>query len=295
MKGLRCVVVCCFAGAAWAVAAQPVVLAGWDVAGVDLDQEGGVLSNAPPYTFFATTSDVSHVQAWLALGAGVNPSTSADQYGFKISSGAQTNTLAGAIALDHYLEFSISVDDGYRLNLASIEMTGGGSGTGCSNVVLMSSVDGFSAEAEIASAFPANSEGGLDTDESGFGGPIDLSAPVYQGLTGTVAFRLYGWNSTSGAGSTRIRNLSGEDLILGGEVLPVSAPAMPVLSIMPTNDVMRIAVRIESDPAAVYVLQRMESLSDTNGWHTVSAPFSGGTNWMVTVTNAAAFYRVTSE
>jgi hypothetical protein len=295
MKNHWSVVVLFLISAVLTTNAEALILAGWDVEGIELDEESGVVSNVAPYTFYATTSEVSHVQAWLSLGAGVNPSTSADQYGFKISSGDQTNSLAGAVLLDHYMEFSITVDDGYQLNFTSIEMAGGGSGTGCSNVVLMTSVDGFTAGAEIASAFPANSDAGLDTDASGFGGPIDLSSSAYQNLTDTISFRLYGWNSSSGAGTTRIRNLSGDDLVLLGDVLSVSSNAGPELSILTSNETMSVAVEVAPDSTASYVLQYVGDLGDTNGWSTVTSPFDVSTNWTVETTNTSAFYRVTAE
>ena len=92
---------------------QGALVAGWDVAGVDLGGGIGVETNASPFTFYATTGETARVTARLVLGAGVNPTTPAGQYGFKISQATQTNSLAGAVALEHYMEISIAVDAGH--------------------------------------------------------------------------------------------------------------------------------------------------------------------------------------
>ncbi len=271
------------------------VVAGWDLDGVDLDDGIGVESNVPPYTLSSTTSDVTQVDAQLMLGSGVNPSTTAGQYGFKISSADQTNSLAGAIAAEHYIECALSIDSGYRLNLESIELLGQSSSGGSSNVVLMTSIDGFAAGNEIASAYPANETGGFDTDASGFGMPIDLSAVQYQNLTGSVSFRLYGWNSTSGSSPTYIRNLTGLDLVVYGSVEALSGNQSPALSIIPANGMAMVTALIEGGTSNYYVLQSVDRLSASNGWSSISAPFASSTNWMFQMTNNTVFYRVIPE
>jgi len=198
------------------------VLAAWEMTGVDVDND---FSAATSYAFGATSGS-AHLQSVMTLGSGVNPSTLANQYGFKISSTEAMSSLIGAIAENHYFEISLEILDGYELNLLSLEMKGQSSGLGCTNVVLMSSLDGFDAGDEIASAFPANQTGGFDTDSSGFGEPINLSASQYQSLTGIISFRVYGWNSESGSSSTYIRNLTGDDLVVHGTLQSIPEPAV---------------------------------------------------------------------
>lgn len=274
------------------VNARAAVVAGWDVAGVDLDDGIGVETNIPPFSFNCTISETGNVSAKLVLGDGVNPTTYGDRYGFKISGSDQTNSLAGAIAKNHYMEFSIKVDDGYELNLGSIKMKGQASGTGCSNVVLMSSIDGFVAGNEIAAAHPANKTGGFDTDADGFGGPIDLTAARYQGLTGTVAFRIYGWDSTSGVGETHIRTFASvsDDLVVFGEVMMLAGDGLPTLSFTVSNDTAHVAAVFNEPAATNHVLQNCGNLV-SNDWNTVSAPFSSDTNWVIQATNSAEYFR----
>jgi len=197
--------------------ARSAILTAWDVNGVELDAGTGIVTNIHPYTMYSTFS-AEHVTGTMTLGSGVNESTAADQYGFKISSANEQTTLAGAIAENHYLQFSIQVDSGYQLNLESIFINGEATSTGCSNMVLMSSIDGIEDGRQIQTFFPAQT--GLQNTTT------DLVGSQYQNLTGTVDFRLYGWDSTSGNGVTRIFDGSGDDLIISGTIVAIPEPAV---------------------------------------------------------------------
>jgi len=270
------------------------VVAGWDVDGVDLDGGIGVESNSYPYAFFATTSETGRVVAKLMLGDGVNPSSWPNEYGFKISSSDATNSLAGAIAKNQYIQISVEIAEGCSLDLQSLEIKGQSSSLGCSNIVLMTSVDGFGAGQEIASAFPANKTGGFDTDESGFGAPIDLSESRYQGLEGTVLFRLYGWDSISGSSATYIRNLAGDDLVLNGTVNGMAEGSRPVLSIIPSAGSTTLSATFDGAAPTNYVLQYRTDL-DSGDWTTVSGVFSSNSDWQVETTNRSGYYRAVAQ
>lgn len=205
------------------------VVAGWDVAGVNVASGTGINEDEAPYTFHAGTIGEHISVAHLRLGIGVEPSTAASQYGFKIND--SQGTLTDAIAANHYLQVTITVQEGYLLNLDRIEMRGNCTGTGCDDVAWMSSIAGFTAGNEIIALSGRQGAGtaGLDTSASGFGGPIDLSMGEYQNLSGEVIFRLYGWNSSSSAGVTRIRDLSGDDLVFHGDVAAIPEPSSAVL------------------------------------------------------------------
>ena len=268
------------------------VVAGWEVSGVELDVGEGLDAPGAPYLFSATTSETGRVSAQLTLGDGVNPSTSVNQYGFKIPTSDKQTSLIGAITNNHFIEFSITVDAGYELNLESIEINGEASGTGCSNVVLTTSIEGFTAGQEIASAYPANEgSGGFDTDSSGFGAPIDLSDAKYQNLTGTVAFRLYGWNSTSGSGTTYLRSLTGNDLVVKGTVAELSSTEILMLSLVASNGTSSVSASFNGVSSTNHVLQHRVDLTDSNGWSTVSSPFTSNVTWAIGTTNPAGFYR----
>jgi hypothetical protein len=199
------------------------VLVAWDVDGVDASEIAG----GAPYEFAATSSNPSgRVGGSLTLGQGVNPSTSAGQYGFKISSVDEQATLAGAISSEHFIQFTLEAEAGYRFDLKNIELKGESSSSGCDNVAILTSADGFNEGRALAPlANRQDITGGLDTDASGWGDLIDLSAPQYQEQT-SINFRLYGWNSTSGSGVSYIRNLSGNDLVINGTIEAIPEPAV---------------------------------------------------------------------
>lgn len=210
--------------------ASAAVLAGWEITGIDLD--GATAPNTTPYTFGATNgiAAMKISSANLTLSSTVTSSTSNNQYGFKVPGVNAQTTLTGAISAGNYFQFTIAASTGFVLNLTSIELSGESSATGSNSAAIMSSIAGFSNGNELASVTgKAGLTGGLDSDPSGFGGPISLTAPAYQGIS-QVTFRFYGWGSTSGSGVTALRNLSGDDLVINGTTSPVPEPSLALLS-----------------------------------------------------------------
>jgi len=192
-------------------------LASWDVNGVVVADGIGIDESSSPYSFTSPSRATHITDAKLTLSASVNPTTSASQYGCKVS--VFPTTLSTAIAAGHYIQVSITVESGYSIDFSDIVMKGQTSGTGWDDVAFMSEIAGYTdvnALQEIGSIQDVT--GGFDTDASGWGSPIDLSSIGYQGVTGTTTFRIYGWNATSGAGTNYIRNLTGEDFIINGIV-----------------------------------------------------------------------------
>ena len=206
--------------------ASAQILAGWDLAGdptgVDLDDGTYNSSFSLPAGTLAANLD----GAALTLSSSVNPTTTPSQYGFKVSGGDAQGaaTLATAIEDGNYLEFTLSASSGYVFTVTSIEMNGTASSTGADNIALLSSVDGYSNSAAIATATGvAGTAGGFDTDAQGFGGSITLTGMQYAELN-TISFRIYGWNISSGGGITYLRDLAQNDLEVFGTV---SAAAVP--------------------------------------------------------------------
>ncbi|MGB0373227.1 MAG: hypothetical protein ACPGN3_18000 [Opitutales bacterium] len=147
-------------------------LASWDLSGVDVaDLPGG-----SPYALDAGSLGTDIDSAFLSLSSSVNPSTSAGQYGFKVSGVDETTDLAGAIAAGHYIEFSITPEAGYSIDFTSIDFLGESTGTGADGVAFFSSIEGFGVDDVIDSvAGIQDVTGGFDTDSSGFG---DLIIPI---------------------------------------------------------------------------------------------------------------------
>lgn len=204
--------------------AKADILAAWDVAGTDVADLTGVDGDGFPYAKNASTTGLHVSGGQLGLGFD-SPSSAADMYGFRFLSGMHTTSLADAIANNHYIQFTVVAQEGYRLNLASIEMNGESGTSGPGDIALLSDVAGFGAGNEIASlAGRQGVNGGWDTDASGWGNAIDLSGSEYQQRT-SVTFRIYGWNST-GSSSSGIRNLSGNDLVVNGVAEAIPEPAV---------------------------------------------------------------------
>lgn len=199
------------------------VLVGWDISSVDMD--AGILT-APSYSLSAGTT-ASNVSGALTISSSVNPTTSVAQYGFKVSGGdtGASASLATAISDGNYFEFTLTAASGFELTVTSIDMYGAASSSGADNVALLSSVDGFTdADAIATVSNVAGVTGGFDTDSSGFGDSITLSGMQYEGV-GSISFRIYGWNISTGSGITHLRNLSGNDLEVFGTVSAVPEPS----------------------------------------------------------------------
>jgi hypothetical protein len=200
------------------------VLGAWDVNGVDVATGLNIDGAVPAYNMNATTMGL-HIQAGeLSLGFNA-PSAASDMYGFKISDGIHTSSLEGAIAADHFIQFTLFAESGYRFDLTSIEMNGTSGSSGPDDIALLSDVDGFAEGSAIQSLTGRqNLTGGWDTDASGWGDDIALEDIQYQDIT-SVTFRIYGWNDT-GTASAGIRDLSGDDLVINGSIEAIPEPAV---------------------------------------------------------------------
>ena len=180
-------------------------LISWDVSGIEAD------TLTAPYTVAGTNLATGISGGSLSLGSGTNPTTSAAQYGFKISSSNAQTTLAGAISQNHYMQWTVTADSGFNFTVA-----------------LFSSVEGFTDGDQIKEVSSIQDvTGGFDSDASGFGSVTFTGMAAYQNIS-SITFRIYGWNTSnsSSAGTTRIRNL-GEldpDLLVLGTATAVPEP-----------------------------------------------------------------------
>lgn len=137
---------------------------------------------------------------------------------------------AGAVDANAYMQFSISPNTGYQLDLMSITLrmrrstTGSPSGSGPTRWALRSSLDGFAAD------ITSNT---LTT--SHFDYNIPLGSTFLNRYT-TITFRLYGYNvliNSGGLSRVVIDNISIQGI---GEVLPVSLTGIQAFRYN-TNDV----------------------------------------------------------
>ncbi|MBN2683848.1 MAG: hypothetical protein JXR40_01080, partial [Pontiellaceae bacterium] len=118
----------------------------------------------------------------------------------------------------------------------------------------------------------------------------------YQHLRGTVAFRIYGWNSAAGSGAIRIRNLTGLDLIINGEVAVASAEGeKPGISIRHANGGTDVSLLLGDASLMNCCLQFTPQLSGSSEWVRIAGPFSHSTNLFFETNGSSGFYRVISE
>lgn len=129
----------------------------------------------------------------------------------------------GAINTGAYVEFSISPNTGYQLDLTSVILrlrrsnTGSPAGSGPTSWSLRSSIDGFAAD------ISSNSLGHTHNNYT-----VTLGSAFLNVYT-TVTFRLYGYNVTLGSGGLSRVVLDNISIQGVGEVLPVTLTGIQAL------------------------------------------------------------------
>ncbi len=162
-------------------------------------------------TMDANTLATGLESATLARGAGLNASSGADSF----SSSGWSGNEAG-----DYISFSLIVEEGYHLQLTSLELITRSSNTGPGSLGLYSSLDGFSAQ--LGSITQSGSEVlNSSIDLAGLGSVI-----------GGIEFRLLelgntqadGIGDTSASGTFRLLNGASEFTRFEGELVPTPVP-----------------------------------------------------------------------
>ncbi|WP_298497445.1 T9SS type A sorting domain-containing protein [uncultured Algibacter sp.] len=100
---------------------------------------------------------------------------------------------SGSFNNNDYFEFTLIPNAGYEINFVNFEYTGQASGTGPSNFLFRSSIDGYTSNI------------GVPTES---GTTIDLSDAAYQSITSSITFRIYAWGATSGLGTYSINDFT---------------------------------------------------------------------------------------
>lgn len=154
-------------------------------------------------------------------GTGTNSAFSGMTDAFFGRSDVVANALDTAVSSNDYITFSVTVENGYALNLSSLTFKLGGTTGGSAyttNTVLRSSVDGYAAN--IGGSFSQSLGANISTPAYG-DKTVDLSGVSFQSVVGTITFRLYMWdNLTSSTTYTRV-----DSLVLNGGLSAVPEPA----------------------------------------------------------------------
>ncbi len=143
----------------------------------------------------------------ISRGSGLTPSASAGTF-----SASGWTTAASRDANDYY-DFSVSVEAGYVLDLDRLELDERRSATGIRAWSIFSSLDGFST---ALATFAVADNASTRTDQG-----VNLGS-AFGALTGAVNFRIYGYESESGAGTWRVDNV---ELLGAISKVPVTTPA----------------------------------------------------------------------
>ncbi len=166
------------------------LLVGWDFAGLSGITAGSVTSNVA-----ATEMDETSTML-ISRGSGLTPSSNSGGY-------AANNWALVAFDATDYFEFNAIADPGFSFNVSNVVFNIRRSSSGPTNMILRSSVDGFTADLNTFIAV-ANTT---------YNSPISLLGQA------SVTFRLYGYGATGAAGSMNLGGV-GDDLVVQGTIVP---------------------------------------------------------------------------
>ncbi|MGJ8644105.1 MAG: beta strand repeat-containing protein [Luteolibacter sp.] len=174
-----------------------------------------------PAVFEATTFDPSVTAGNWSRGAGFTAMTSVGLDPDQTMQVAEGNGLAdgtdddmaGAIAADQYLGFTVTANGGNVLNLDSLEFDIQRATRGCNDYSVRSSVDGFATDIPTGLAAGYTDQGITTTLTVQ---NIDLSDPSFDGLT-SIEFRIYlDDRQNNGGGASAVVF---DDVVLNGIVV----------------------------------------------------------------------------
>jgi hypothetical protein len=183
------------------------------VAGLTFGSFTAVNTTIPPTTTMIPAASGRFAFANQPLGAANNDNVYANY--------------SGTLNPNVYYQVTITPLAGVTYNLNNIIFKVRRSGTGIRNYSVRSSSDNFGSNL-LASINPVNTNlevvtGNIffyntDSSTEQTGSTITLSSPTFTGLTGSITFRFYGWNSEASTG-----NFSIDDVAISGEVTTLSS------------------------------------------------------------------------
>lgn len=169
---------------------------------------------------------------------------------------------AGAINTAYYLEFSLSPNVGYKLDISSIVLrmrrsnTGTPAGSGPTSWSLRSSLDGFAAD--IASG----------TMTHNYANYTITPGASFLYLTSTITFRVYGYTASVGTGGTS-RMVFDNITVNGiGSTLPVKLTAFTA-NHFSKQTVLRFQLA-DTETGAMYTIQRSEDAHRFQNIHSIA-------------------------
>src|SRR3954453_21509312 len=158
-----------------------------------------------PYTA-GQTFDANITVSGIGRGSGVAGANGNDRYN-------ATGWNSSSFDSNDYFFFILTPNSGFQINFADFSYAGAqASGTGPVSFSFRSSLDGFGSSL----ASPTVGAGGIPAP-----GSVSLTGLQFQGVTGGIEFRFYGWGASASTGTFSIN-----DFTFNGTVTPV-APTVP--------------------------------------------------------------------
>ncbi len=158
-------------------------------------------------TFAVDSQPANGMVSAMSRGNGVNTSSGSGDFS------ARSWSTNSTIDLTDYYRFSIAPNDGYQLNLTSLELDERRSGTGIRQWSVRSNLDNFASDLS-PSPFSVPDNTATRTEQS-----IPLSSASFSQLRAEVEFRIYGYQAERSTGTWRIDNVK-----LSGQIALVPEP-----------------------------------------------------------------------
>lgn len=158
-------------------------------------------------TFAADSQPANGLVSAMSRGSGLNPSAGSGAFS------ARSWTTNSTIDLTDYYRFSITPNDGFQLDLTSLELDERRSGTGIRRWSVRSNRDNFASDLS-PSPFSVPDNTATRTEQR-----ISLSGADFSRLSAEVEFRIYGYQAERSTGTWRIDNVR-----LAGQITLVPEP-----------------------------------------------------------------------
>ena len=165
----------------------------------------GSSGNEP--TFAADSQPANALVSAMSRGSGLNAAAGSGAFS------ARSWSANSAIDLTDYYRFSITPNDGFQLDLTSLELDERRSGTGIRQWSVRSNLDNFASDLS-PSPFSVPDNTATRTAQS-----VSLGGGDFSRLRSAVEFRIYGYQAEGATGTWRIDNVK-----LAGQIALVPEP-----------------------------------------------------------------------
>lgn len=142
----------------------------------------------------------------ITRGSGVTATSASDAF--------SSSAWAATFDLNDYYQFVLTPDVGYTMNIDTFIFGYNRTATGPDEFELRSDLDGFVAAIDSFS----------QTGTTGFTQSISLGA-LFDNITSAITFRLYGYSSSSGAGTFRLQDPAAGNIRFEGTVSAIPEPS----------------------------------------------------------------------